>query len=74
MVMGLPVAPGGVTAAIVTLPVYDPTARLPAFAEICTGPGVVPVAGVAVSHVPPLSAAAVTVKLMALGVPETVTV
>ena len=66
---GLPLAVGAV---IVTVPVYCPTARVPAFAETCTVPGVVPLAGVAVSHVPPLPAAAATVKLMAPGVPEIV--
>src|SRR5207244_410873 len=71
ILIGLPPAVGAV---MVTNPVYWPTARLPALAETCTVPGVVPLGGVAVSHVPPVVAVAATVKLIAPGVPDTVTV
>jgi hypothetical protein len=72
ILIGLPLLAVG--AVIVTVPVYWPTGRAPAFTETCTLPGVVPLAGVAVSHVPPLVAAAATVKLIAPGEPDTVTV
>src|SRR2546421_11553759 len=70
ILIGLPPAVGAV---MVTVPVYWPTARLPALAETDTVPGVVPLAGGAGSQVP-LGVAAPTVKLMAPGVPDTVTV
>src|SRR5690242_3530059 len=49
-------------------------ASVPALAETVTVPGVAPVAGVAVNQVPLLSAAASTLKLMALGAPATLMV
>src|SRR5947207_15889819 len=70
ILIGLPPAVG---AEMVTVPVYWPTARLPALAETDIVPGVVPLAGVAVSQVP-IPVVAPTVKLMAPGVPDTVTV
>jgi hypothetical protein len=71
IVIGLPVAVGAV---MVTVPLYWPTARLPAFAEICMVPGVVPLAGVAASQGPPVAVAVPTVKFIGPGVPDTVTV
>lgn len=39
----------------------------------CTVPGVVPLCGVAASHVPPLLVPVVTLKLIGPGVPDTIT-
>jgi hypothetical protein len=67
--IGLPVAPDEV---MITWPVYWPTARVPALTETETLPGVVPLAGVAVSHVPPAGTVEeVTVKLSDDGDPVT---
>ena len=71
ILIGLPLAPGAV---MTTVPVYWPIASVPALAETCRVPGVTPLAGVAVSHVPPLAVVAATVKFTGPGVPDRVTV
>lgn len=71
MVMGLPVAPAAV---MTTLPLYVPVESEPTVADTVTVPGVEPLAGVAVSQLPPLVVEAEVVKLMTPGVPVTETV
>src|SRR5438093_704929 len=60
ILIGLPPAVGAV---MVTVPVYWPTARLPAFAETCTVPVVVPLPGVTESQLTEPVLAATAVKL-----------
>jgi hypothetical protein len=60
--IGLPVA----DAVIVTVPVYVPAVRLDAFTDTATVPGVVPDAGVALSHPLPLATVTAVVNARAV--------